>query len=427
MKNFYIIFSSKIFLLCFQLIIQSYLAWSLGPAGRGEYAIALMFSLFLASVLVVGADYAGTYLLASKQFNLSESVWYTLIFIVLCSIVANVVGYYIIQLPIEIFKKAELNTFFLATVSIPFFLYAESLLRILTGVFEYKLYAIMVVLRTVFFFVCILIFEKICYLGVDGIFYGKIASDLMIIFIIIYLLKSKFGLHKVHIKLSKIKIQFSYGIRNYVGKLSNTINTRMGVLIIAFFATKEEIGFFSMAVLLVSKIAVIPDSVSLILIPKISKNSSEIKKMVMSCVRIIGLISGIALAILFFLSHYIVVILFGPDYLSVAELIPLLIIGYWFNSMAKGFASYLTGTNHPGLNSISYFAGMVVNLAVMIVLLPLLGISGASISVSINYCVHYMLVLFFFIKISNVSLFDILLFKKEDLNILKQITSKFAK
>ena len=91
-RDFSTVFSSRIVTLGAQLGIQSCLAWFLGPADRGSYAVCLMFATLLGLIFVVSLDVAGVYFVSSKRATLSEGITCTVLFGVISSALAIVVG-----------------------------------------------------------------------------------------------------------------------------------------------------------------------------------------------------------------------------------------------------------------------------------------------------------------------------------------------
>ena len=97
---------SRIAILFIAIGTQSCLAWSLGPALRGSYAICILFAALLTVVFVVGCDVAGLYFVASKKLTISEGIVHTLIYGLVGCVLAVLAGLVILQLPLEFVTKA---------------------------------------------------------------------------------------------------------------------------------------------------------------------------------------------------------------------------------------------------------------------------------------------------------------------------------
>ncbi|MCK5596093.1 MAG: hypothetical protein KAJ04_01480, partial [Candidatus Eisenbacteria sp.] len=62
-----ITFFTRLSVMAASLGIQSALAWLLGPAGRGSYAVCILFAMMLGVVFALSVDRAGQYLIASGR------------------------------------------------------------------------------------------------------------------------------------------------------------------------------------------------------------------------------------------------------------------------------------------------------------------------------------------------------------------------
>ena len=93
-------FISKIICLLLIIGMQSCLAWCLGPAGRGSYAVCLMFATLLSVILVVGCDTASVFFVSSRRFDISEGITYSLIYGGIGSALAIVAGLILMQFKI---------------------------------------------------------------------------------------------------------------------------------------------------------------------------------------------------------------------------------------------------------------------------------------------------------------------------------------
>ena len=87
-------------------------------------------------------------------------------------------------------------------------------------------------------------------------------------------------------------------------------------------------------------------------------------------------------------------------------------------SISKVFVPYLIGTNHPGIVSISVAVGALINLLIILILLPILGIMGAAIALVIGYFFSSIILLISFLRLSGISLFKTFRFRISDWDII---------
>ena len=116
-------------------------------------------------------------------------------------------------------------------------------------------------------------------------------------------------------------------MRYYVGKLFNQVNFQIGAIMLAFFADKDQIAFFSIAAVLTTRATLIPDSIAVVLLPKVASSDKGRAELVAKMSRICAIVCGGLLLILAAGAHPIVLLLYGSAYEATAILIQIISIG----------------------------------------------------------------------------------------------------
>lgn len=413
-KDFTFTFSGQIIAVCLAIGTQSCLAWTLLPEGRGSYAVCFIFSTLLGIVFSIGCQTAFVYFVASKRFTISEAIIYTFMIGFVTSLAAICTGLIILQLPYSFTAKAPLRAFHLAIVYTPVALFANIFLQLLTSLGKFRLFAVLTILRELNRLVFVLIFVLGFSQGVEGALLASIASDTVIIILTLGFYLFKYKATWIKPKIYDLREVFLYGARYYLGTLSNMVNVQIGTIILALFASREEIGLFAVASALTLRVQIIPNSLVATLIPRVAGNQTNRQELVAQCARITGVICGILLLILVVFATPIVSILFSPAFLPSADLIRVLIIGVISRCACKVFVPYLLGNKRPGIVSFSVATGMVTNLLLMYLLLPVYGLTGAAISVTMNYLVSSAILAISFNRFSGLSMREIWFLKRSD-------------
>ncbi len=419
-------FIARVFNVGLTIAIQGCLAWFLLPAGRGSYAVCLIFTSLLVYVFSLGSDIAFSYFVSSKRLSLSESITISFVLISLISFCAIFCGYIILQLPFAFISKASYSAFLLSLFYVPCLLYANIYLQLFTAIGSFQLYGFLLVLRELNRLILVLFFVLWLSYGVEGALLANICSDLIIIFLSLF-----FYFFRVHVKLVRIhwlslKNILSYGVRYYLGRLSNILNFHIATIILAFFATKEEIGLFSVAIALTVRIEMIPDVFFAVIFPRVAASTTGRQELVAQCARISGLICGIILILLGIFAQPIIKMLFSPAFLASVSLVRILIIGTIVRCGAKIFVSYLLGTDHPGIASISVAIGVLINTILIYTLFPIFQLNGAAVSVTINYLFSSLILIVSFRYLTGLTFREILVPSRSDLVFLQSaIRSRF--
>jgi O-antigen/teichoic acid export membrane protein len=179
-----------------------------------------------------------------------------------------------------------------------------------------------------------------------------------------------------------------FGVRYYFGKVGNIVNFQLGTLLLAFSAatTEAEIGFFAFGLTLVEGVLFLPDTLTIVLSPRVFVDPKGRVELVTQCNRIVTVLCGAALVVGALLAPPFFA-LFVPEYLPAVVLVWILVPGVWSRSASKLFVPYLQSQNRVGIASVAVVAGGVVNLAVLLILLPVIGLPAAALGVVGNHVV----------------------------------------
>ncbi len=413
-RDFMNTFISRLTVLGLNVGTQSCLAWILGPSDRGSYAICLLYATLLNLFFIVGLDVAIVYFVAAKKLSISEGIIYTFIYGGIGSIVAIVAGVIILQFPFDFLAKASLNSFKLCLILIPFNVFSLTFMQLLTSTHAFGWFAIMGVVSAFLHFVFTVLFVFAFSWGINGALFSNILADILTVIVILFFFHWKYHLQWVHPSFQRLYMVFCYGLRYYIGKISNEMNLQLGTIILAFFAGKEDIGLFAVAAALTCRVFIIPDTLNAVLIPRVAEDHIGQQELITKCVRLTIIICGLLLFALCIFARPIVAVLFSSSFLPIVPLIRILAVGILVRCVGKVFVPYLIGTNHPGFVSFSVVVAMAVNLGLIMVLLPVIGLPGAAVGMSVGYIISSLLLMYGFMKYGDMDLRRVWLFQRSD-------------
>jgi len=322
------------------------------------------------------------------------------------------------QLPLSLLEKATPTAFYLGLLTIPVSLFSQTLSGLLTSVRQFGWFAIVSVGQAASKLLFVLLFVSVLSWGVVGALLAVTAGGVLTIAATLLVLRWKCGIGWVKPAIHRAREVFFYGFRYYFGKISNTINFQIGTILLALFATKEEIGLFAVAVQIASRVMMIPDTLTTVLVPRIAGDTEGRSELVAQCARLTAVVCGALLLVLAVLARPIVIVLFSPDFLPAALLIQIIAVGVFVRCTCKVFVPYLAGTGRPGLVSTSVACGTVVNLAVLWWLLPIIGVPAAAVGMVAGYFTSSTLLLLAFRRLSGMKLWRIWKFKFSDWDVL---------
>ena len=243
-RDIFVMLSSRGATIVIALAFQSALAWLLGPDGRGQYAVCMTFQLMLSYFFIFGLDWSAKYYVASNKLSLSEAVslfWTHLVFLIL---IGCPLGLCLCKLPISFFAKAPSEAFLLSTfwmVSSSAFIIATAHLQALKAFpllaacsILYGLLSLAIAIFCIFFL----------NMGLLGAIAADMISSTLIVIFIQFRLFARYRFSWQFPAASKIKVFFFYGWRTFIGTMAMQLNLRISTILLAFFSTEAQIGFF---------------------------------------------------------------------------------------------------------------------------------------------------------------------------------------
>ncbi|MHC1624402.1 MAG: oligosaccharide flippase family protein, partial [Methermicoccaceae archaeon] len=209
---------------------------------------------------------------------------------------------------------------------------------------------------------------------------------------VLYLLHST--LHHFSItfslQISTLRSMLSFGLKVMFAGTINEINNNMDIMLVGFFLTSADVGLYTSAIVLATAFWILPLSVQKITFPvssrlwaesAISELSNLVRKSIRYCTLILVLVS---LTFVFF-SRDILLIFFSSDFLAASTPLFILLIGTVIRgSLAQPVGSTLSAVGRPDMLFRISLVMIVMNVALDIVLIPMLGIVGAAIATTIS-------------------------------------------
>lgn len=219
---------------------------------------------------------------------------------------------------------------------------------------------------------------------------------------------------------------FSYGMRLYPGNLAQFLNYRLDIFIIAIFLNPTAVGYYTTATGMAEKIWFIPNSLQTILLHRIARldGTTASVDLTMRVARLLFLAIGCICLALLFLSYPIVLMLYGVEYVPSVAAFVALIPGIWFFSVGKVLAVHMSGSGRPIVGTYAAVSALLTTVVLDFLLIPQIGIVGASIASSVSYITSTLLLLFYFVKETQAQVRSVLIPTRGDMLLLQQLIQK---
>lgn len=407
------------------------LARVLGPGGKGIYALIVLVPALMLKLGSLGIEAANVYFTGSKQYGIKDIVSNSLFSSILLSSILISLFFGVFHLDIfqNFLGSNQINPFYLwlVVLTVPFSLLSGFLISIFLGKEKIIIYNKINIFQAIFQLIAITVFVVILKQGVLGavISYvlGIIGLALVVILFITKFTKITFSFNRKLLKDST-----KYGLKAYFGNLTQFLNYRLDMLLVAAFLTPASVGFYSIAVGIAERLWMLPGAIATVLFPRISSiKNKEANNLTPRIARHTFLIIFVFSLILALIAKPLIKILFGSVFLP--SVVPLIILlpGIIALGGCKILTADLAGRGKPQFGTYAAFASLVVNIPLNLWLIPKWGISGAAFASSTAYITATLMVMVAFVKISNTSWVTILLFNRYDFQDYKNLLIKLRK
>lgn len=403
------------------IAVQSSLAWLLGPEGRGAYAVCLLTSTLLSVVFSLGLDKASQYYMARDPKGDSSLLTSILGFGLIASVPAILLGFVLLESSFSFFTKAPRSAFQLSILAVPVVIPSLAMPWILMGQQRFRSFGWITLATLTLQLILTLSLVFALGWGVHGALVAVYSSNAVFVLLGLVVLSDKLRFRELHSHLNECRSLVGYGVKSYFSGLGDLASFRLGTILIAFFVMPEEIGFFAIAAGLVTQVQIISNSVFNVLLPRVSGSSDGRVSLAAQAARISLLLSTILLLAVAVFAVPLVRLLYSPSFLPSVSLLLWMIPGMTLWTGGKVLSAYLMGTNRPGLVSWSLVASLIVNLILLVLLLPRMGLVAAAWGMSAGLLVRALFCDLAFRKVTGMTFLQTWWFRKEDAQLLKDL------
>ena len=397
------------------IAIQSLLAYTLLPTGRGAFAVCMLFAGILGVVLTPGADAGAQYYVIARRISVSQGISVSLTICVVGAVLAIVLAIPLINSDIAFFQKADTGSFYLALGLIPLSTFSGAVQHQLAGLRRYKKIAIYSLIQTITNVVGLVTLVVGLNLSVNGALMAIAVSYLVMIVISLVYLRRREGLTWAVPRLQEIARILQYGVKYHGARIGSTVEGRVGILVLGVMADSSEVGIFAVASGVVVRIILLSSAVAVPLLPRTTRHVDGHPELVAFCARIVTGATAAAGLLLVVFCPYLVRIMLSAAFLPAVPLIRITCIGIVLFAGTNALTEYFRGINRPDVCSWSVGAGLCCNLAVVPLLYGEWGVDAAAWGLTVSLFVRSALLRIAFSRMSRTRLIDSLVVRRNDL------------
>ena len=225
-----------------------------------------------------------------------------------------------------------------------------------------------------------------------------------------------------------LRESIGFGIRAWVGSLSDALNDRIDQILIAFIATEATLGVYAVAVNAWEILLYLPGAAATAVLPSVARADRTLRvEQVLKAFRSVALVSLSGMAVAAVAGPPLLVLVFGaPFEASIGPFLWLLpgTLGY----VALGiFSSALVGSSSPGRSSFGPLVALGLGIALDIVLIPRFGAEGAAIAASAALLAGGVTALILYRTRASFSLAALIRPRAGDLDVLKALAGLLSR
>jgi len=289
----------------------------------------------------------------------------------------------------------------------PFALVGGALLGLLNGRREMKRYGAATILQSVLMLV-VSVSLIYCEFGVAGVVVGVVISSVGWCLYLLLITRDYFDI-TFEGYADNTKTMLGFGVQIFGANAINMINYQADIILIGYFLTATDVGYYAVAVGLSKFFWLIPQAIQTITYPATSEywandNHSALQTMIgksmkyTTCVLLpIGLGVG-------FFAREIITLIFGGGFSYAVLPLQILIVGTVAFGVMKSIGGSVTGIGRPDIALKIVGISATTNVVLNFLLIPTYGIVGAAVATTVSLFVASLVGIFITVRMLNVKI-----------------------
>jgi O-antigen/teichoic acid export membrane protein len=394
-------FVTRIILIVIGLATSVIVARTLGPEGRGLYAVATTIGAIGVQFGNLGLHASNTYYVARDKTILPALIGNTIVVSFVFAGVGILLSWIVLSLWPQLAPVHGL-LLILSLIWIPFGLAYMLLQNLLIGIQNIRAYNKIELSTKI---LSVVLIGSIAFLNkvtVEEVFLaGLVALFVGFYWAFWYLLRETPNFPKPCFALFKGNIR--YGLKAYLAAFFAFMVLRSDLLIVKYILGSEQTGYYSVAVNMAEMILLLPMIVGTILFPKLTALTDIREKwfLVKKICLNIGVGMVLILVIAGFLAEPIVLLLYGKSFCPSVSPFLWLLPGTFFLGLETVAVQFLNSLGFPITVVGAWGLTCLLNIGLNLMVIPTYGIVGASIVSSSSYTVAFLIVVWITQKARN--------------------------
>ncbi len=415
-RNVKLVFVANALILFCGVVTSLLSAWALGPAGRGDLLVVMLWPPVCAFLVSFGLAQAHRYWVAKDPACVSMLFSNAIIFGLIVGVVALALAELIIPHIVGQRGPETMRLVRIYLVNIPAALIQFLMIGLLEGARRFGWGGAS---RLLFF-----VIQAVGYtvLWMQGsltvrsaaltVILAQFCSMALSLFAVLRELKPAW-----QPSWSRWRDALNYGLREYPGSLAEFTTLRLDQLLLGGIASSAAIGLYFIAVRISEITAVLASSVADALMPEVaaSKHTDRADRLLGKSFRLTLYTQLLVLVPLWLAAPYVLQYVYGKSFLAANGTLRILLLASVVLTAGGIVVSGLNGFGHPGLSTIARLASAVITVVSLLLLLPRLGIVGAALASLMGYSATLIIALFWLLRRRGLGFWSLLRPRRADL------------
>lgn len=356
----------------------------LGPEGRGELAVAIVWAGILSGAVQLGLPQALTYVTAREPGAIGSVFSTTMVLLLVQSVGILLVGWFAVGI-LAHFQPTVVDGVRIYLLSIPFSLSTTYLSTMAQGLKRFQLFNGVRLASAAGYPIALSLAYFLDLNGAKDVIVLLLGTRVIIALITLFWFFA--GVRPVgNLQLRRMRQLLGYGLRSYWGNLSWMANVRLDQFIMSGFVGLDEMGYYAVAVSYSAVSFPLSGAFAMVLFPNVVKDEQhKARKRIERTLKLNLIISGGGALVLALLSPAVLPWLFGADFRPSIYPAVILLGGTVVLGCNYVLSDGLRGLGEPMVVSVAEIVGVAVTISGLMILLPQLGIIGAALVSLLSY------------------------------------------
>jgi O-antigen/teichoic acid export membrane protein len=415
-RNVFYTFSTEIFSLGATFLTGVVLARALTTSERGLMALVMTFPMIVASFAHLGLSQANIYLVGRKKQDAAMVFGNALVIAIvaglLCVVILNLVKDFALPTVLKGLPPEYWLPLILLVPALLIDIVTLSTLRARQLFGLYNLRRLVTSVSMFIGFVIVLVIGRGGLLAATSVYIA--ITIFMVVFSLILVKKEVTLTLTFNRRLTGALLRF--GSKSYLQNLVGVLNYRLGIFLLAYYLGPEQVAFYAVAAALAEVAWYFPNSVGVVLFPRLSKvPPEEMHRITARVCRDTLTITGIIVVGMLAASWLFVPLVYGAPYR--ASVLPLLILlpGVISMGIFKVLTRNFTSRNRQQISILASSVALALIISLNLILIPRWGVEGAAFASTIGYTAAGMVLLTFFLRDSKLLWQEVLLPRRSEL------------